>query len=346
MKQFLVTISAVTALSIISSGPANAQPAACSVSTPADNPALNDKVKSIYKQGVEATKRDDWATARQHFLDAWKLKKNEQIAANLGWAEFKLGMYRDAAEHLHYFLKNPPAGTPPEEQKRIQDMFEQVRKQVGALKINVNVEGATVFVDGRVIGCSPVAQTVFVEPGEHSVEARMDGYEASREVKSFQAGGPDQELKLTLEKAAAEPGSAKPPKPIDADKPNKTVIIVGAVLGGAGLIGTGIAAGFAISHDREMTRLYKLAEASNRGETNECNSPNYGQCEKKYYEAWESWSTTGNIAINAGIITGVVAAGVLTYAFWPRKSKEEPPPVQVGMHMGRDGGGAVLHGAW
>src|SRR5262245_39603845 len=58
-----------------------------------------------YEDGVRAAKLTLWADAYQSFLAAWKLKQHYQIAANLGRAELMLKKYRDAAEHMAFFLR-------------------------------------------------------------------------------------------------------------------------------------------------------------------------------------------------------------------------------------------------
>jgi hypothetical protein len=100
---------------------------------------------------VRAAKLALWQRAYTSFLQAWRLKQHYQIAANLGRAELKLRKYRDAAEHLTYFLREASA-VGPDERKAAQAMLDEARAKVGALTIIVDRPGAVVLVDGVAIG--------------------------------------------------------------------------------------------------------------------------------------------------------------------------------------------------
>src|SRR5262249_22124873 len=82
--------------------------------TTPSNTSSNKSAVRHYEDGVAAVKLSRWAKAYDSFLAAWKLKQHFQIAVNLGHAELKLGKYRDAAEHLTYFLQEASEVTPEE----------------------------------------------------------------------------------------------------------------------------------------------------------------------------------------------------------------------------------------
>jgi len=69
-------------------------------------------------------------------------------------------------------------------------------------------------IDGAVVGVAPLEGPVFVEAGEHSVEARLAGKRAKVEVKA--AMGAEVPISLVLVAPAAPPkaGPAKPPPPL------------------------------------------------------------------------------------------------------------------------------------
>ena len=49
--------------------------------------------------------RGTWDRARLFYVSAWRAQHHWQIAGSLGHAELALGLYRDAAEHLAFFLR-------------------------------------------------------------------------------------------------------------------------------------------------------------------------------------------------------------------------------------------------
>ncbi len=58
--------------------------------------------------------------------------------------------------------------------------LDEVRKNLAALVLEVTPDGATILVDGKEAGRSPMSQPIFVEPGKHSYEVTRDGYRDGR----------------------------------------------------------------------------------------------------------------------------------------------------------------------
>jgi hypothetical protein len=93
-----------------------------------------------------------------------------------------------------------------------------------SLHVHVNVPGALIAVDGARVGSAPLADDVFVDPGQHVVRVTLAGYEPVERVVRGEKG---QALDVDL---------ALVPK---ASGPNLIVVISGAVLT-AGALGAGI----------------------------------------------------------------------------------------------------------
>src|SRR5580692_6113300 len=69
-------------------------------------PAGQDAADVRYREGNAAYKQKRYAEAKAAFEDAFRLKHTHDIAANLGFAEIKLELWRDAATHLAFALRN------------------------------------------------------------------------------------------------------------------------------------------------------------------------------------------------------------------------------------------------
>lgn len=76
--------------------------------------------------------------------------------------------------------------------------------QGGSLRVITNVRGAIISVDGDVIGESP-ATAPNLPPGEHIVEARLQGYEPAQQPVTIEAGR-QRVISITLEEEAGAPG--------------------------------------------------------------------------------------------------------------------------------------------
>ncbi len=103
----------------------------------------------------------------------------------------------------------------------------EMQRQVGQLRIQVNRPGAEVFVDGKSIGVAPISYEIYVDPGTHLVEARLDGF-------------PPAQVTITAAKAQIQDVPVALKSPPGA---NKGVIVAGAVVTGVAAITGAVLAG-------------------------------------------------------------------------------------------------------
>ncbi|WP_437976408.1 PEGA domain-containing protein [Sorangium sp. So ce295] len=150
------------------------------------------------------------ATASDPYFEAelesaWELNPTFDVAYNLGNTEYQLKKHKEAATYLSFALRNWPllkgvAKLKPNAEKWLAES----RAQVGALKVSVTVAGAEVLVDGKSVGRAPLEGEVFVDPGEHRVEATHMDYEPANQTVSVAKGG-TAEAKLAITPVKAEP---------------------------------------------------------------------------------------------------------------------------------------------
>jgi hypothetical protein len=179
-------------LILLCSAPVRAQSAQPS----AETAAMTDKARELYTDGTNALGKGKWGEAHATLLAAWSLKRHHQIAGNLGAAEVQLGRFREAAEHLSFYLREAPKQKVKELQKA-QDLLAQARKHIGALRVKVEPAGAEVLLDGVAVGKAPLADEVFVDPGPRVIEAKLDGYGPARATVDATTGSA-REVALTL----------------------------------------------------------------------------------------------------------------------------------------------------
>ncbi|WP_437690238.1 hypothetical protein [Sorangium sp. So ce176] len=174
---------------------------------PRDDGAL---AASSYKVGVAAAREGRWPDAYAAYLEAWRLKRHFQIAANLARAELKLGKHRDAAEHIAFFLREAEGVSEPDRALGRQ-MLDEAKAHLATLTVVVSRAGATVLVDGVPVGTSPLGREVYVEPGERRLEARLQG-ETPAQTSAALAPGASQEVELRFAERAAA-GAVQPGAP-------------------------------------------------------------------------------------------------------------------------------------
>src|SRR5262249_51554364 len=122
---------------------------------------------------------------------------------------------------------------------QIEDLLKQAKAKVGTLIITVDPPGAEMVVDGVAVENAPLPYTVFVEPGERSIEAQMKGYAPAKVTREVLGGG-GVKLDLRLERLRADggppPPPPPPPPPVTGGGPNKAIVIAGLATTGVGLV--------------------------------------------------------------------------------------------------------------
>jgi hypothetical protein len=254
--------------------------------------------------------------AYEEYKAAFGLRKSFDAAANLGNLELSLGMPRDAAEHLAFSLRTyAPTGTTPATLERTRQLLAQARAQVATLTIQVNVDGAEVTIDGQVVGRSPIAEEVYVDPGSRTLEARLAAYPTARVTISAEKGA-SQQVALKLDAPAPPPtGSATTTPP---PRRSRVPGVVLASVGGAALAtGIGLYAGgraMVASGADERDAILKVGHACVTG------ALNYdARCPEV-----KSTATTANALQKAGVGlmvgAGAAAVGTVIYFVVPTSS--------------------------
>jgi hypothetical protein len=335
-------------------------PGACAQTPPpappvpaAPTPEALADAKRFYDEGVKAADASQWETAREQFLSSWRIRQHWKIAANLGRAEMKLNRYRDAAEHLTFFLREAPPEVPAEDRKATQQMLDKAKAKVGALTIRVNLPGAEVVVDGQVVGNAPLPGPVFVDPGQVFVEARLEGFARSRVGKVAVAGKEEmvslQLAKLALgekDEAAVVGASGPLAAPGDtAATPGRTraslpVIVGGYVVGAVG-IATGIAL-FVVANQKASSANAQLVHFQQTPTACSQLPPPSGCA--TLHATNVSADTFHNASIPFLAIGSGVAAATVMYMLWPRAKTERGPAVQIAPVAGTTGTGVWLTG--
>lgn len=149
-----------------------------------------DQADVYFRQGNILYKAQSFAEAREAFASAWKLKKAHDIAANLAYTEMRLGRFREAAEHLAFAVKTwPPTGKADKRDYAI-ERFETAKREVGTLTVHVSETKADILVDGQFAGTSPLDTDIFVDPGSHTVEAKLIYFADAKQAVNVAKGSP------------------------------------------------------------------------------------------------------------------------------------------------------------
>ncbi len=94
------------------------------------------------------------------FERAWALGGSFRALAQIALAEQALGHWREAYEHLASALRHTDDPWISAHHATLDVALREIASRLGAVEVSCNVHGAEVRVDGRVVGKTPLAESV------------------------------------------------------------------------------------------------------------------------------------------------------------------------------------------
>ncbi|MGK4007416.1 PEGA domain-containing protein [Sorangium sp. So ce1036] len=308
---------------------------------------------------------------------AWELSPTFDMAYNLGNTKYQMKKHREAAQHLSYALRNWPLIKaaarlkPIAEQRLAEQRLAESRPLVGAVTVAVSAAGAEVLVDGKAMGKASLEGEVFVEPGEHQVEARLQGHApASQTVRVEKAGTAKVELAMALLQseateaargASAEAGDGAPGAragALAAEQPPAGPVQPAALpeerswmpviaLGAASVVGLGVGIGMTVAGSNVLDDVHAQRQAI-RNSGGQCTKPSAAFVDDcaELSGTGERVDMLGHVAGAAYVASGVLAAAALTYALWPRDEAGAAGQPRVVATAHPLGAGVVVVGTW
>lgn len=333
----LPALAALAALSL--SPPAAAQ-------DPGASPSVTkDATQLLYNDGLEAAKQGAWDKAYEAFSAAWRVRQHPQIALNLGRAALKTARYAEAAERLTFFLRHTKDDVAGQDRALIQQLLAEARQRVVTLLVRVNRPGAEVLVDDQVVGQAPLEQEIFVDPGAHTVSARLGAERAEAVEVNLQAGASRQiGLMFGGEESTVEeePPAEAPKKSASLDlfgDPDPTWLAIGGVATGVGLV-SGIV--FTVMSNNKANAVQAV------GGWEACYDPIAApqiDCVAVDGDRKDS-ALFGNIAFWSLLGAGVAGVGTLAYAFLAPERSAKDTGIRVLPAAAAGGGGVAVTGRW
>jgi hypothetical protein len=265
----------------------------------------------------------------------------------------RLGQYRSAAEHLAWGIRDGSAkeGRDYAPIVKAKTLLAEAAAHVGQLKLLSDEPGASIFVDDEVVGRSPLADPLYLDPGEHIITARPANQEHASlrlEVRVLAGDALERYLRFPPAHASVEETSAgaDPAPAVDSAAHGTNVLeprtAVPIVLGGLTAISGGVALAFTIkaSAADASAKDWALRTGGN------CDVPSPACA--GLADAHDRRNDANRVANVAWVGTAVFGAATLaTVLFWPKA----PPPVasaklRIAPHAGGDMRGVLVVGAF
>jgi hypothetical protein len=294
--------------------------------------------KAHFEKGKALHNSGDYAGALVEFKASYtafpRWKTRYYIALSLK----ELGDLVEAEKELKAYLFEGGTDVPADRKKEVEALLGDLGAQLGSIEVTAEVEGAEVFVDGVLIGKTPLASAIRKEAGEHSVAVKKEGYKDYSLNVDLKEGGA-QSLSVTLEKIVALP-PVPPPPPVKkaVEKPVEPVTPVAPVetpakaakkgpgpmvKAGGALLGLGLASLFV------MAGTGGAALSANGDLEDKCSmAAGTYECEKKYRGDFDKMKSLG-IAADAFLAIGLAATVVGVPLLAVGKKRESKPSPQV-----------------
>jgi PEGA domain/Tetratricopeptide repeat len=149
---------------------------------PARADPASDVAFDAKRRGDEALVNGRPAEALALYKEAYAAKPDPALVYNMGRAHQALGDFPSALDQLEAFDKTAP----PDVRAKVpglQKLLAEIRKNISTISIAADVEGATVRIDDRVLGKTPLPGPVRVKPGPVKLYVEKEGYfEYQREI--------------------------------------------------------------------------------------------------------------------------------------------------------------------
>jgi hypothetical protein len=169
--------------------PASKGSPAADPSAPALTSDNKDLARAGYDKGRAAETAGNWQEAYTEYRAAFALYPDPAYEAAFGRAALGLAKYPEAAQTLQRMLDNPATtkSLSPGDLADVKKNLAAALLKVGRMQIE-GPAGATVWIDGTLLGTLPLKEQPFIDTGERDIEARRDGTVIARVHANVTAG--------------------------------------------------------------------------------------------------------------------------------------------------------------
>lgn len=171
-------------------------------------PDAKQAAHAHFERGVTAFADKRFAEALDEFDAAYRAEPVFQVLYNIGQVNVALGRSVEAVAAYEEYVKLGGSAIAAARRREVKDEIARQVAHIGAIGVATHPEGADIRLDGRLIGRTPLAAPIKVNPGKHIVEATLlaHGNEA-REVET--RGGSVESVEMTLVALATTTTPAK-----------------------------------------------------------------------------------------------------------------------------------------
>jgi len=143
--------------------------------------SVEERARIHFEQGVALFRDGNPEAAMVEFRASYRLRRLPVVLYNIGAVERELRRYADAVRTFRRYLAQS-ADEPEERRAAVRMILAELEAILGELAIDATPAGASVFVDGELVGTAPLDDSLRLEPGLYEIVARLDGYQTGRQL--------------------------------------------------------------------------------------------------------------------------------------------------------------------
>lgn len=139
-----------------------------------------DEAKRHFEQGVALFNDGNFSAALSEFEQVYRLHPVAGVLYNIGVTQKALFRYPEAIDSLQRFLLESKSAT-PEQRAECEQLIRGMKALLADVTLTVVPDNATISVDGRPMGTSPLTKPLQIAAGTHKIEVTADGYEPQKQ---------------------------------------------------------------------------------------------------------------------------------------------------------------------
>ncbi len=228
------------------------------------------EARKHFKAGLTLLKAEDYAGAAAEFSTSVELYPTKNALFNLANCYKALHEYAKALEAMDRLVALFDKKLNRQWRQEIEGFTQELESITAKLTISVNLDGATLRLNGKELGQSPLPDSLILGPGEHTIEVIKPGYKPVRMAVNLLSSTQKHEH-FDLEEIEIEP-PAPPVEPVvepdlteaDGDRSNwrfTTLFWIGA----GGTVATGAGAAVLLGMAESKAKKYNEDKLGNAG---------------------------------------------------------------------------------
>jgi tetratricopeptide (TPR) repeat protein len=191
--------------------------------------------QKLYDKGDIEKALADYEGALADYQAAYEAFPDPKIYFPIAQAEQRLGRFVDALQHYQQLLEEGK-DVPDQLRSQVQRELIEVKKNLAAVLIEAQPEGALVLIDGTQVAKTPMDQPVFVEAGAHTLTVKLEGFKTiDRKVDLAMGKEFRDRIVLVAEGGdgggggggGGKTGGGDPAVDTGPDRPSKALLVVG-----------------------------------------------------------------------------------------------------------------------